>query len=129
MIENEDFKLVDLVEPLRCDSCGKELPRGTAFCPNCGYEIKKQQKQNRNKIPKNTVSIELPNDGLVKPINKWVSFLLCLFFGLFGVHKFYEGNVKMGIIYIFTCGLFGIGWIIDVFVILFKPNPYYVSTI
>lgn len=32
----------------------------------------------------------------------------------------------MGILYIFTGGLFGIGWVIDTIAYLFKPNPYYV---
>lgn len=32
----------------------------------------------------------------------------------------------MGILYLFTLGLFGIGWLIDTIILLFKPNPYYV---
>lgn len=44
---------------------------------------------------------------------KLIDFLLCLFFGYIGVHKFYEKNVKMGILYLFTGGLCGFGWIID----------------
>lgn len=59
------------------------------------------------------------------PKKKWVSFFLCLFFGYFGVHKFYEGKVLLGIVYIFTAGLFGIGIIVDLISLLFKPNPYY----
>ena len=58
--------------------------------------------------------------------NKWISFFLCLFLGVFGAHKFYEGRILLGILYIFTGGLFVIGIIIDLFVLIFKPNPYYV---
>lgn len=57
--------------------------------------------------------------------NKWISFFLCLFLGYFGAHKFYEGRILLGIVYIFTAGIFGIGILIDLFVLLFKPNPYY----
>lgn len=57
--------------------------------------------------------------------SKWVSFLLCLFFGIFGAHKFYEGRVLLGIVYLCTLGLSGIGVIIDLVILLFKPNPYY----
>lgn len=57
--------------------------------------------------------------------NKWVSFFLCLFFGVLGVHKFYEGRVLLGILYLFTGGLFVIGVIIDLIRLFFKPNPYY----
>ena len=56
--------------------------------------------------------------------NKWVAFLLCFFLGGFGAHKFYEGKVLLGVVYIFTLGLFGIGVLVDLIVLLFKPNPY-----
>lgn len=58
--------------------------------------------------------------------SKWVALLLCFFFGVLGVHKFYEGKILLGIVYIFTGGLFGIGVLIDFISLLFKPNPYYV---
>ena len=58
--------------------------------------------------------------------NKWVALLLCFFLGGLGAHKFYEGKVGMGILYLFTAGLFGIGWFVDLIVLLCKPNPYYV---
>lgn len=57
--------------------------------------------------------------------SKWVSFFLCLLVGVFGAHKFYEGRILLGILYIFTGGLFGIGIIIDLIILFFKPNPYY----
>jgi len=41
-------------------------------------------------------------------------FYLTLFGGWFGLHKFAIGKVKMGFIYLFTFGLFGIGWIYDI---------------
>lgn len=56
--------------------------------------------------------------------NKWIALLLCLFLGLFGAHKFYEKKTGMGVLYLFTAGLFGIGAVIDFFALLFKPNPY-----
>ena len=45
-------------------------------------------------------------------------FLIVLFGGLFGVHKLMAGNIKMGILYLFTGGLFGIGWIVDIIKVL-----------
>lgn len=58
--------------------------------------------------------------------NKWVALALCFFLGGFGAHKFYEGKVGMGILYLCTVGLFGIGWFIDLIRLLLKPNPYFV---
>ena len=126
-MENNDFKLEDLLEPNKCEACGEIVPRGTMFCPNCGAEIKKKEEKVIANSYSNYQNTSLNNDGVVKPINKWLAFILCLFFGFFGFHKFYEGNKKMGLIYFFTVGLFGFGWIVDIFVILFKPNPYYVT--
>lgn len=61
-----------------------------------------------------------------KMCNKWVSVLLCLFLEFLGGHKFYEGKAGMGILYLFTFGLFGIGVLVDLLSLLAKPNPYYV---
>ena len=57
--------------------------------------------------------------------NKWTAFFLCLFFGFLGVHKFYEGKILLGILYLFTLGLFGVGVVIDLIILFFKPNPYF----
>ena len=51
--------------------------------------------------------------------NKLISFFLCLFLGMFGAHKFYEGNYLLGILYLCTCGLFCVGWFKDT-IFLFK---------
>ena len=74
-------------------------------------------------VPETKVQIT-PNG---KPKNKWVAFFLCLFLGFYGAHKFYEGRIGMGILYLFTAGLFGFGWIVDCVRLLAKPNPYYIA--
>lgn len=58
--------------------------------------------------------------------NKWIAFFLCLFLGAIGAHRFYEGKIGTGILYLFTLGLCGIGVLIDLIIILCKPNPYYI---
>ena len=42
-----------------------------------------------------------------------LDFLIILFLGPFGVHKFKEGNIRLGLIYLFTMGIFFFGWVID----------------
>ena len=45
--------------------------------------------------------------------SRLVALLLCIFLGEFGAHRFYVGKIGTGLLYLFTAGLFGIGWIID----------------
>ena len=47
----------------------------------------------------------------------WTTYLLWLLFGFVGAHKFYLDEPQMGIIYLLTGGLFGVGWLIDLFTI------------
>jgi len=51
--------------------------------------------------------------------SRLAAFLLCWFLGYLGIHRFYVGKTVSGILYLFTGGIFGIGILIDWFVILF----------
>jgi len=64
------------------------------------------------------------NNSNVGKKNKWATFWWWFFLGGVGAHKFYEGKTGMGVLYIFTAGLFGIGLIVDLFSILSKPHYY-----
>lgn len=48
--------------------------------------------------------------------SKIVGYLLWLF-GFTGAHRFYFGKTKTGVLWLCTFGVFGIGWLIDVFLI------------
>jgi len=45
-----------------------------------------------------------------------VGYLLWIF-GFLGAHRFYYGRQLTGTLYFFTLGLFGIGWLVDLFLI------------
>lgn len=114
-----------------CKHCGEQIDSDCIICPQCG----KQVGEIRTAQPTHSAPVVIYNNNLnnntnnlapsVRMKNKWVALLLCLFLGYFGAHKFYEGKIVMGIVYIFTFGLFGVGAFIDFIVILTKPQYYY----
>lgn len=112
-----------------CQHCGGEIDADCVICPKCGKQVgtaKMEQPQIVINNSNNNINNNVAGGRLAKKCNKWVAFLLCVFLGYIGAHKFYEGKGGMGVLYLLTAGLFGIGWLIDCIVILTKPNPYYV---
>lgn len=63
-------------------------------------------------------AINIVNTNGYVPKKKWVAFFLCLFFGYFGVHRFYVRKMGTGILWLFTFGLGGVGCIVDLVMIL-----------
>ena len=95
-----------------CDSYGHILESPTyklqEFDPDTYHEIKSdylEQVQDANHITS-------------------TEFWLCLLLGWLGAHKFYRGKGGMGILYLFTCGLFFFGWGIDTIILLTKYIKY-----
>ena len=57
---------------------------------------------------------ETSNEGQ----SQLIALLLCIFLGGIGIHRFYLGYHVMGVIYLLTGGLCGVGWLIDIFLII-----------
>ena len=95
-----------------CVKCGFQKGTGNKYCPNCGVEVAEGQ----------AVCV---NCGVaLKPVvaangeqkSKLVAVLLALFLGGIGVHDFYLGYTKYGVIKIIlavcTCGIGSSIWAI-----------------
>lgn len=118
-----------------CSHCGGRINEKAVVCPLCGCQVEQMApaatpniviNNANNNVNTNTQTQTVSAAQMKKPRNKWVALLLCFFLGWLGAHKFYEGKIGMGVIYLFTGGLFFIGVFVDFLTLLFKPNPYYI---
>ena len=131
---------------MRCPNCGAEA--NTAFCEYCGTEMPiervETQSINADSVVVNNyyygsdqassqssynpyqqqqeprvVYVMADAAALgVSPKSRLAALLLCLFLGVFGAHRFYLGRIGLGILYLLTFGLFGIGYLVDLILIL-----------
>lgn len=112
-----------------CSHCGNLIAAEAVVCPKCGCQVAELKSSGSSPQPiyinNNVNAVTSANVHYGKQKDKWVAFVLCLFLGCVGAHKFYEGKIGMGILYICTCGLLGIGVFVDLIRILTRPNPYY----
>lgn len=115
----------------RCPICG--APLDGKVCSYCGHR-EPPGKQERKTAPgqgpfeyaKKPESNPYGNSYgqafyYEKPVStrsKWMTFVLCFLFGTFGIHRFYVGKTGTGLLYFFTFGLAGFGWLIDLIMIL-----------
>lgn len=47
------------------------------------------------------------------PYDYSVAWILLVFLGVFGIHRFYQGKILTGLLYLVTGGCFLIGWLYD----------------
>ena len=134
MAKEEKKEVVQEEKTKYCKHCGEKIPEDAVICTKCGRQVEDIKKNGNDQIIINNnnsasaaasaTSVVAGGYGRLK--DKWIAFFLCLFLGFFGAHKFYEGKTGLGIVYLCTGGLCGIGVIIDLVTLIFKPNPYYV---
>ena len=68
-----------------CHGCGKEIHETALTCPQCGARQKTPSAAQKSKV---------------------AAGLLAIFLGGLGLHKFYLGNVGLGILYLLFCWTF-----------------------
>ncbi len=109
----------------KCPNCGAPLENG--ICGYCGYTEQKTESSSGDRAHRpraaanasyQTPEVKVRFVPAVSNKSKITALLLCLFLGVFGAHYFYVGKTGMGVLYLLTAGLCGIGWIVDVILIL-----------
>lgn len=112
---------LDKKETKFCKHCGKKILKEAVICVNCGRQVEELKQSERIIINNSNV-----RSGMYREKNKWIALALCILLGCVGGHKFYEGKTGVGVLYLFTGGLLGIGVLVDIVTLLFEKNPYYV---
>ena len=55
----------------------------------------------------------------IPPKSFLTALLLCIFLGYLGAHRFYVGKTGSGVLWLLTGGLCGVGWAVDLIMIIF----------
>ena len=56
-----------------------------------------------------------------------IELVLTILGGIFGIHKFYNKEIGWGILYLFTYGLFGIGWVFDIYTCFYYRSEKFLN--
>ena len=97
-----------------CQRCGAEISPNAAFCVACGAPVVRHFAAPASApapAPARAPVMSVP--GQPKGRSFIVALVLCFSLGIFGVHRFYTGNVLSGIVQLLTCGGMGIWVLID----------------
>ena len=111
-----------------CNYCGKTMmidPEVRSFryenAEEAGYQFEKGRQRAREEAgydPEFDPGFD-PEARYIRVSQKdrLAALLLCIFAGVTGAHRFYVGRYGSGLLYLFTGGAFGIGWLYDIFAI------------
>ena len=108
------------VYKFKCSCCGstksKKLDEHTYECIYCGNTEQIIQEKVEKIIIKETPAEDTKSKIAEKKealTSALINVIIVVCLGVFGVHKFLKGKILLGIIYICTYGLFGVGLFID----------------
>ena len=97
-----------------CKSCGRSFK--IAAARDIGFDEGTYRKKNKS-FDSSTAPISSENPSMIMSSKSTpIAFLLLMLtiFGIAGMHRFYVGKIKSGILYLLTLGFFGIGSIVDI---------------
>lgn len=89
----------------------------TVGIPGTGisYSIRKGPKKSSAKGKGQTYSTATATTTMKKTMKTgMIPLIVTVLLGWLGIHWFISGRIGMGLLYMFTFGLFGIGWFVDI---------------
>ena len=98
-----------------CRFCGKSIPNGVKFCPECGNDMSIIEESS------NTISNPI-KIYYVSSKNRIIAILLCVlgFVGFAGIHRMYVGKWTTGALYAITFGLCMLGTGYDLYKLIYE---------
>lgn len=90
-----------------CARCGNKLQPENLFCPKCGAKI------GAASIQSQTTDDLSSSTAIDKQKLGTTALVLCILFGMLGVHRFYVGKTWTGIMMLVTGGFLGVWVVID----------------
>ena len=133
------------MKEVKCPNCGAKIHKDITNkykCEYCGSVFDDDEKCSQN------TTANIAASSYITPVNNYetsdlnavssqsykntraykrklrkkiTAIILCVLLGWLGIHHFYQEHFFRGVLYLLTYGLFGIGIIIDLIILIVKP--------
>lgn len=111
-VSQPEVSQTELIKTHPCPQCGCQVNDGASYCPGCGsYQFAgpDPKAQVQTVVQPQIVYVQQPQPQMnnsrprIHDRSRIVAALLALFLGGIGIHKFYLGQIGLGVLYLLFC--------------------------